>query len=114
MSKEQFQPKVMEVTTLFDSDLAEYEYMQEQEAAKKAKGLADAIYTNCPACILEEEAEMIARFVIEEQGYCKQSEVIDEFANLLKEKLHSVPTVYKSHFGRLIDDVVKTMKGGAE
>lgn len=36
--------------------------------------LAGAIYTNCHACLLEEEAEMIARFVVEEQGYRKQNE----------------------------------------
>jgi hypothetical protein len=35
--------------------------------------LADDIYTNCPACLLTEEAEMIARFVVEEQGYRKQA-----------------------------------------
>lgn len=38
--------------------------------------MADAIYINCPACLLAEEAEMIAKFVIEEQGYRKQSEVV--------------------------------------
>lgn len=39
---------------------------------KQIEKLADAIYTNCPACLLAEEAEMIARFAVEEQGYHKQ------------------------------------------
>lgn len=44
-----------------------------EQIEKQIEKLADAIYTNCPACLLTEEAEMIARFVVEEQGYRKQS-----------------------------------------
>ena len=40
-----------------------------------------------------------------------KSEVIDEFTNRLKEKLYTIPTVYNSHFGRMIDDIAKDMKG---
>lgn len=118
MSKEQFQPKVMEVTTLFDSDLAEYEYMQEQEAAKKAKDLADAIYTDCPACLLEEEAEMIAKFVIEEQGYCKQSEgewIKDEDSKFEHRYYCSVCNFYLiGEPTKYCEDCGAHMKGGAE
>lgn len=46
---------------------------------KQIKELADAIYINCPACLLTEEAEMIAMFVVEEQGYRKQEWIsVDE------------------------------------
>jgi len=39
--KRQIQEGIVEVTTLFDSDLAEYEWMQEQEA-KAAKEKSEA------------------------------------------------------------------------
>ena len=39
--KRNIQPEVVKVNTLFDSDLAEYEWMQEQEA-KAAKEKAEA------------------------------------------------------------------------
>lgn len=41
-----------------------------------------------------------------------RSEVIDEFVSRLKERLYTVPTVYNSHFGRMVDAVAKDMKGG--
>ena len=43
--------------------------------------------------------------------YRKKSEVIDEFVERIKERLFTVPTVYNSHFGRMIDDIAKEMKG---
>lgn len=40
---------------------------------KQIEELSDDIYTNCPVYLLtREEAKMIARFVIGEQGYSKQ------------------------------------------
>lgn len=44
------------------------------------------------------------------KGYRKASEVVDEFVKLLKERLFSVPTVYNSHFGRIIDKVSEELK----
>lgn len=41
---------------------------------KQIEELADDIHMNCHACLLTYEAEMIARFVIEERGYRKQRE----------------------------------------
>lgn len=41
-----------------------------------------------------------------------KSEVIDKFAELLKERLFSIPTVYNSHFCRIIENTAKEMKGG--
>lgn len=38
----QIQNEMVEFPTLFDSDLAEYEWMQEQEANNKTKGEAEA------------------------------------------------------------------------
>lgn len=40
-----------------------------------------------------------------------KSEVIDEFTNRLKERLYTIPTVYNSHFGRMVDEIAKDMKG---
>ena len=40
--------------------------------------MAEAIFQNCNCGLFFSEAEKIARFVIEEQGYRKQSEVVME------------------------------------
>lgn len=36
--------------------------------------LGKEIFKNCNACLLKDEAKMIAEFVIEKQGYRKQRE----------------------------------------
>lgn len=41
-----------------------------------------------------------------------ESEAVKEFAERLKEKLYSIPTVYNSHFGRMIDNLVKEFTEG--
>ena len=41
---------------------------------KQIEELGEAIYLNCNACLFGDEAKMIAKFVIEEQGYRKQRE----------------------------------------
>ena len=43
-----------------------------------------------------------------------RAEAITEFAERLKEKAFSVPTVYNSHFGRMIEQIAKEMKGGVD
>ena len=53
---------------------------------KQIEEMAEAIFQNCNCGLFFSEAEEIARFVIEEQGYRKQSEVIDEFVKRLKEE----------------------------
>ena len=45
---------------------------------KQIEELAEAIFQNCNCGLFFSEAEKIARFVIEEQGYRKQSEVVME------------------------------------
>ena len=49
--------------------------------------IAEAIFQNCNCGLFYSEAEKIARFVIEEQGYRKQNEVVKEIFDDLKEKL---------------------------
>lgn len=49
---------------------------------------------------------------LHEQGYRRQSEVIDEIVSRLKEKLYTIPTVYNAHFSRMLDDVATSMKSG--
>ena len=39
-----------------------------------------------------------------------RAEAIKEFAERLKEKLYGIPTVYNSHFSRLVDTLVEEMK----
>lgn len=45
---------------------------------KEVEEIAEAIFQNCNCGLFFSEAEKIARFVIEEQGYRKQSEVAKE------------------------------------
>ena len=45
---------------------------------KQIEKMAEAIFQNCNCGLFFSEAEKIARFVIEEQGYRKQSEVVME------------------------------------
>lgn len=45
---------------------------------KEIEEIAEAIFQNCNCGLFFSEAEEIARFVIEEQGYRKQSEVAKE------------------------------------
>ena len=45
---------------------------------KQIEEMAEAIFHNCNCGLFFSEAEKIARFVIEEQGYVKQSEVAKE------------------------------------
>ena len=45
---------------------------------KQIEEMTEAIFHNCNCGLFFSEAEKIARFVIEEQGYRKQSEVAKE------------------------------------
>ena len=45
---------------------------------KEIEEMTEAIFHNCNCGLFFSEAEKIARFVIEEQGYRKQSEVVKE------------------------------------
>jgi hypothetical protein len=51
------------------------------------------------------------------QGYRKQSEVIDEFAERLKKRLYDKPSIFTQQryiVNDEIDNLVEEMKGGAE
>lgn len=48
--------------------------MKEQIEKQAIEEMAEAIFRNCNCGLFFSEAEKIARFVIEEQGYRKQSE----------------------------------------
>ena len=55
---------------------------------KQIEEMTEAIFHNCNCGLFFSEAEKIARFVIEEQGYGKQSEVAKEiFEDIEKLKL---------------------------
>ena len=95
---------------------------------KQIEEMAEAIFQNCNCGLFFSEAENIARFVIEEQGYRKQSDVIDEFVKRLKEepiKLSlplfglSTKDEIEAYFNDImlevrdaIDRIAKEMKGG--
>lgn len=67
--------------------------MDKEKQIEEIKELADGIYINCPACLLEDEAEMIAKYVIENKGYRKASdvarEIFAEIEKMLKNRYHS-------------------------
>lgn len=66
---------------------------------KQIEEMAEAIFQNCNCGLFFSEAEKIARFVIEEQGYRKQSEVVREiFDDILKIKgleLHDWEAIFE-------------------
>ena len=66
---------------------------------KQIEEMAEAIFQNCNCGLFFSEAEKIARFVIEEQGYRKQSEVVMEiFDDILKIKgleLHDWKAIFE-------------------
>lgn len=53
-------------------------------------------------------AEEKARAIAEHEQHIK-TEAVNGFVKRVKEKLFTVPTVYNSHFGRMIDDIAKEM-----
>lgn len=55
-------------------------------------------------CVYKCMAEMIL-----DKGYRKASSVVSEFVETLKEKSTLIPTVYNSHFGRIVDQSAKEM-----
>ena len=66
---------------------------------KQIEEMAEEIFQNCNCGLFFDEAEKIARFVIEEQGYRKQSEVVMEiFDDILKIKgleLHDWEAIFE-------------------
>lgn len=66
---------------------------------KEIEEIAEAIFQNCNCGLFYSEAEKIARFVIEEQGYRKQGEVVMEiFDDILKIKgleLHDWEAIFE-------------------
>ena len=66
---------------------------------KQIEEMAEAIFQNCNCGLFFSEAEKIARFVIEEQDYRKQSEVVMEiFDDILKIKgleLHDWEAIFE-------------------
>jgi uncharacterized protein YukJ len=61
--------------------------------------------------LLDEDDSRYLAEGLYEQGYRKQSEVVDEFVERIKERLFTIPTVYNAHFGRMVDAIAKEMKG---
>ena len=54
---------------------------------KEIEEIAEAIFQNCNCGLFFSEAEKIARFVIEEQGYRKQSEIAREIFDEIERTL---------------------------
>lgn len=51
---------------------------------KQIEELSKDIFEHCSAGLFEDEAEEIARFVIEGQGYCKASDVAVDIIRILR------------------------------
>ena len=81
---------------------------------KQIEEMAEAIFQNCNCGLFFSEAEKIARFVIEEQGYRKQSEVIDEFVKKLKDTSMTKWDYHEAVDVEEIDRIAAKMKGGTE
>ena len=48
---------------------------------KQIEELMKEIHLNCPCGLFEDEAAIIAKFVIEEQGYRRQEDIVREIMN---------------------------------
>jgi hypothetical protein len=87
---------VMAFPATFEEFAEQYKIVDKQE-----------VYTN--------GTELIPIFRVQQwlnnAGVASKSEAIDEFAERLKERLFTIPTVYNAHFGRMIDAIAKEMKG---
>ena len=59
------------------------------KSSNEIKELADGIFANCPAGLFGDECEMIARYVIEENGYCKASDVIKKIFEEIKTEIEA-------------------------
>ena len=72
----------------------------------------DAFNANMNLDSLISEIDEIRKAEAEVKFFKKKirSEARREFAERLKENLHIVPTVYNSHFGRMIDNILKEME----
>ena len=83
---------------------------------KQVEEMAEAIFHNCNCGLFFSEAEKIARFVIEEQGYRKQSEVAREISEAVKHIAEGVKfknDVEKTAFVEMLDDLTRVkMKAG--
>ncbi len=83
---------------------------------KQIEEMAEAIFQNCNCGLFFSEAEKIARFVIEKQGYRKQSE------GEWKQEYNSFPRYVCTHCNHLYNNKSfkycpncgAKMKGGAE
>ena len=83
---------------------------------REIEEMAEAIFQNCNCGLFFSEAEKIARFVIEEQGYRKQKE------GKWKQKYNSFPRYVCTHCNHLYNNKSfkycpncgAKMKGGAE
>ena len=62
----------------------------------------------------ENEALISAQETMQKHIEKAKAEAIKEFAERLKEKCFTIPTVYNPHFGMMVDNLVKEMVGDTE
>ena len=80
--------------------------MKDKQIEEKDRGICGTCI-HCHVCWQCDENTLACSHYANSKDYCKTS----EFAKMLKEKAFSIPTVYNSHFGRMIDQVTKELKG---
>ena len=84
---------------------------------KQIEEMAHEIFEHFNCRVREEEAERIAKHLVVNAGYRKQSEVIDKFVIELKEFLDDTYSTGEDSLidiCGLIDYIAEKMKGGAE
>ena len=57
---------------------------------KQIEELGKEIHSNCPCGLFEDEAESIAKFVIEEQGYRRQEDVVREIIAEIEKRFEAL------------------------
>lgn len=78
---------------------------------KQIEEMANAIFEHCNAGLFYSEAERIAHFVIEQHGYRKQSEVIEEYRKKVYSKMEKYTVFGREYIQRIMREVENEMKG---
>ena len=77
------------------------------DRTKQIEEMAEAIFQNCNCGLFFSEAEKIARFVIEEQGYRKQKEIAKEIFDDIERTFKGLLNGDISHILKLLSTLKK-------
>lgn len=77
---------------------------------KQIEELGKEIHSNCHCCLFEDEAESIAKFVIEEQGYRRQEDIAKEIIQVMDDSIEEPVSEYHKGYMDAIADWKRAIK----